>query len=189
MKISTLNQLEFKNYKGIIFDCFGTLLKINKPTYPYLKILKKIRSLNKHDYTEVLKKKLFLKDLNDFFNAQLSNEIIQQAELELKLELESITIYPEVLITLENLIKNNIKILICSNLAYPYGKKIKQLPIKDLVLSYEVGYIKPETEIYKICSEKLELNYSEILFVGNNLISDYQKPMELGINSVLINRN
>lgn len=191
MKINSLIDININNHKAIIFDCFGTLLKINNPKYPYLKLLRNIPGLKKEDYQQVLKNRLFLKDLNDFYNAKLPLELIEKANQELELELNSIEPYPETIDMLKKLTQRKIDFLICSNLALSYGKKVKQLPIskEKLVLSYDAGTIKPEKKIYEICRDKLNLDYSEILFVGDNLISDYNKPKELGMKALLLKRN
>jgi HAD superfamily hydrolase (TIGR01509 family) len=190
MKINNLNDININSHKAIIFDCFGTLLKINNPKYPYLKLLRSIPGLKKEDYQQVLKNRLFLKDLNDFYNADLSLDLIEKAKKDLELELASIEPYPETIEFLKKLKYRGINFLVCSNLALSYGKKVKQLPIpkENLVLSYDVGTIKPENKIYEICKEKLNLDYSEILFVGDNLIADYNKPKELGMKSLLLKR-
>jgi len=86
-----------------------------------------------------------------------------------------------------NSLGKNTQILICSNLAKPYSQPLNNIDCLK-VLSYEVGFIKPEEEIYSICLDKLKVDARNTLFIGDNFISDYLTPKKLGINACWLNR-
>ena len=62
------------------------------------------------------------------------------------------------------------KIALCSNLALDYGDPLLELlpetPDKT-ILSYKVGYIKPEHQIYQSVCDSLGLPPEAILFSGD----------------------
>ena len=55
-------------------------------------------------------------------------------------------------------------------------------------MSYEVGEIKPNTQIYNILIERLECQMSDMLFIGDRPHLDVEKPLELGMSAKLIDR-
>lgn len=75
---------------------------------------------------------------------------------------------------------------ICSNLAHPYGIVIDQLlPDFNFIqcLSYEVGYIKPDKEMYEWITKHTGTMPSESLFVGDTLLADYEGPKRFGFQA------
>ena len=188
MIINSLKNLEIPPIKAVIFDCFGTMLDIKQKRNPYLNLLRKIPNLKKENFKDIMKYKLRLEDLSSYFNVEIEEKYVFQAKQDLEIELNSIFLYQDVEDVLNRLNNMEIKTLVCSNLAYPYGVALEQLPIKEKILSYEVGYVKPEKEMYELCREKLKVNYSEILFVGDNQTADYNAPQQLGMKSLLLSR-
>lgn len=78
---------------------------------------------------------------------------------------------------------------ICSNLAMPYGKpllEVLRVEPDAIILSYEVGCIKPETEIYRAVSDKLDLKPETILFTGDTPKADIDGPRAFGMQSMSI---
>ena len=181
MIINDINDLNIKE-EAVIFDCFGTLLRIENKRNPYFKLFKKYGLLNKETLGLIMKEKIFVEDFHTFFNIDLKD--IEETKKALKEELDSIVIIPGVLEKLNQFA--NKKILICSNLSADYADSINVLPIKDKMLSCENKCIKPEVEIYSLCMEKLNLPANKICFVGDNKINDYDIPKSLGMNAVLI---
>lgn len=88
--------------------------------------------------------------------------------------------------TLDGLVRKGFKIAIRSNSAQPYGAVIeKLLPQYEVIkiLSYEVGAIKPEPEIYTKIVNKGGVAPHEILFVGDTLMGDLDMDLERCIYS------
>ena len=54
--------------------------------------------------------------------------------------------------------------------------------------SYEVGAIKPESQIYQYLIDKLQCHAKDILFIGDTPLADYSGPTEFGMSARLIKR-
>ncbi len=96
------------------------------------------------------------------------------------------------MLTIDNLKELGFKITFYSNLAMPYGEKLKTLlpNIFDLaILSYEVGAIKPEHRIYEVIPEHFACEMSEMLFIGDHPLLDVEIPMSFGMSARLIERD
>ncbi len=107
-------------------------------------------------------------------------------------DLKSIELYEDTLSTLQTLKKYGFQIALCSNLAMPYGERLKTIfpSIFDAVfLSYEVGAIKPDQQIYEVIKAHFSCEMTEILFIGDHPILDFEKPISLGMSARLIERH
>lgn len=61
---------------------------------------------------------------------------------------------------------------------------------KEVIISQEVNYSKPNPKIFEIAFEKLELNHkSKVLMIGDNLKSDIYGANNFGIDSCYCNFN
>lgn len=56
-------------------------------------------------------------------------------------------------------------------------------------MSYEVGFIKPEPEIYRAVTEIVQVAPAECLFVGDNLLADYEGPRQFGMRALHVVRD
>jgi len=57
-----------------------------------------------------------------------------------------------------------------------------------ITTSIKNGWRKPHPSIYREIIEKTHSQPNDILFVGDDLICDYQKPKEIGMNAILLDR-
>jgi putative hydrolase of the HAD superfamily len=57
-----------------------------------------------------------------------------------------------------------------------------------ITLSYEHGYIKPHPSIFITTLERLKVNPSQSLHVGDDLIADIQGARNIGMKTVFVNR-
>ena len=55
----------------------------------------------------------------------------------------------------------------------------------DAVFSYEVGYLKPQTEIYQIALTKMKVNPEKCIFIGDGGSDELKGAKELGITTIL----
>jgi HAD superfamily hydrolase (TIGR01549 family) len=77
---------------------------------------------------------------------------------------------------------------------YPDGKAIRTslertglAPFfESVVISGEVGYVKPHPRPFVVCLEQLSLAPSEAVYVGDNWLADVQGAMQLGMQVVWI---
>ena len=64
----------------------------------------------------------------------------------------------------------------------------KKVSDKPGTVHYEVGAIKPESQIYQYLIDKLQCHAKDILFIGDTLLADYSGPTEFGMSARLIDR-
>ncbi|MCB2314119.1 HAD-IA family hydrolase [Clostridium tagluense] len=55
----------------------------------------------------------------------------------------------------------------------------------DTIFSYEVGYLKPQPEIYKIALKKMNVNPKKCIFIGDGGSDELKGAKELGIKTIL----
>lgn len=101
------------------------------------------------------------------------DELLSKIEQQIDDELANLCLYDDVVPTLIQFQQSKIPIAICSNLAKPYGVVIDQLlPQFNFMqfLSYEVGYIKPDSQIYQRILDDAGFSSASCLFVVIHLL-------------------
>ena len=138
----------------------------------------------------IMSQNLSFTELIKLLGINIPEQLLQELEHDLDEELLSIVLYEDTLSTLEELKKLGFRLALCSNLAMPYGKVVSSfLPSFDAYAwSYEVGAIKPESQIYQHLIDKLQCHAKDILFIGDTLLADYSGPNEFGMSARLIDR-
>ncbi|AUX84712.1 hydrolase [Acinetobacter sp. ACNIH2] len=183
--------------KVIIFDAFGTLVKIGESRHPYRRLMNWLKDNGRkpttNDASIIMSNNLDFEELAVLFGKALPTELLKEINHDLQFELNTIMLFEDVIPTLQILKDLGFKIALCSNLAKPYGDKLKTILPKNLfdvlVLSYEVDAIKPEINIYETLRTKLDFQMCEALFIGDNPILDVEVPISLGMSARLIERN
>lgn len=179
----------------IAFDAFGTLVRIGESRSPYRKLMKWLkangRKPTEHDAKIIMSNRVDVAQLARKFGAELPEQLFNEINNDLQLELSTIQLYEDTVPTLQILKENGFKIALCSNLAMPYGEQLRQL-LPDffdaVVFSYEVGAIKPESQIYEVIQSYFGCEFSEMLFIGDHPILDVETPLSLGMSARLIAR-
>lgn len=181
--------------KVIIFDAFGTLVKIGTSRSPYRKLMKWLkdngRKPSPNDASIIMSKAVDIAQLALYFGQVIPEQLLNEINDDLQFELNTIELYEDAIPMLQILKKNGFKISLCSNLAMPYGEQLKTLlpSLFDVVVfSYEVGAIKPEQQIYEVIKAHFDCEMSEMLFIGDHPVLDVEKPISLGMNACLIQR-
>lgn len=181
--------------KVIIFDAFGTLVKIKSGRSPYRKLMMWLkengRKPHANDAKFIMSNNVNIQQLAALFGYAIPIQLLNEIQNNFQEELETIELYEDTLSTLQNLKIRGYKIALCSNLAKPYGEQLKKL-IPDLfdfiVFSYEVGLIKPEQKIYEKIQTHFNCDMTEMIFIGDHPILDVEKPISLGMNARWIQR-
>lgn len=182
-----------KETKAVIFDCFGTLMEIRDKHMPYKYLREELYKNNivVDNFAQlVMENKCDIEDIEKLSKFKFSNEQKIKFKQMLEKELRSVHIFDDVNQYLKDLKEKNIKTMLCSNLAFPYGKSAKSLtfPLDKYILSYEVGHIKPHKEIFQICLDQLSLQKEEVVYVGDSVKDDYNGATSFGIKAFLIKR-
>lgn len=178
----------------IIFDVFGTLVKIGERRSPYRKLIKWLKENGRQpkpdDAKFIMSQNLSFTELVKLLGINIPDQLLQELEHDLNDELQSIVLYEDTLSTLEELKELGFRLALCSNLAMPYGKVVSSLlpNIDTYAWSYEVGAIKPESQIYQYLIDQLECRDKDVLFIGDTPLADYSGPNEFGMSARLIDR-
>ncbi|MFV5524724.1 HAD family hydrolase [Acinetobacter variabilis] len=180
----------------IIFDAFGTLVKIGESRSPYRKLMKWLKSNGRkpsaQDAKIIMSNSVDIAQLSRLFGAELPEQLLKEITNDLELELSTIELFEDTVPTLQILKESSFKIALCSNLAMPYGEQLRKL-LPDffdaVVFSYEVGAIKPEHQIYKMIQAHFGCDFPEMLFIGDHPILDVETPISLRMKARLIERH
>lgn len=184
--------------KVVVFDAFGTLVQItDTPNRPYLQLLQALElqygriSDGKADRRWIMTNNVSFEDVPKalgFPNPSNMSQLISDLER----EKSSITLYSDVVAGLIELLRQGIKIGVCSNLATPYCEPVRRL-LAGLVTRYtmscEVGFMKPDWDIYDRARIKADLDSAaEMLFVGDNQHCDFAGPKVYGMDAIHLQR-
>lgn len=173
---------------AVCFDGFGTLVEITDKRGPFRALLKdgEQRSALAR---EVLTQPLSLRMVAKRVAAEVDEENLQRLEADLIAECGSLRLREGIATMWSELRAGGLKVAVCSNLALPYGPPfLNALPESPdaTVLSYEVGCMKPEPEIYALVCDRLGLSPEHVLFVGDTSAADIDGPRKFGMPAMLI---
>lgn len=171
----------------MVFDAFGTLLRIGTRKQPYPQLLRLAREAGRSpqgdDVRTLMTQSLGLAGAVERFQTPLAMSSLAALEQDLLEELSSIVLYPDALPAISMLREAGIKIAVCSNLAAPYAVPVKLLlPTLDAYCwSFEVGAIKPEPTIYQHVARQLACPPSSLAMIGDTLDADCLGPRRCGL--------
>ena len=99
--------------------------------------------------------------------------------------------YPDVIATLSALRDRGFRLASVTNRGYSgpdFWEEVRELGLEELfeevVVSCDVGYMKPHARIYEVTFERLGVEASECLMVGDDLRADVEGPKTLGMMAV-----
>jgi HAD superfamily hydrolase (TIGR01549 family) len=176
--------------KSIIFDLYNTLLYTEYKAKPYLNLFRTL-GLTKEEMNfwrdKVMSENFSFEELKEEIRPG-SNVYTTQYEYDVKEENESTHLFDDTEFVLNELSKRYDLYLI-SNIATPYKECFYNLGldrwIKDPIFSCDVGYSKPDPNIYKIVIERSGLQPGQLLMIGDSVRSDYEGALNCGIKSIL----
>lgn len=190
--------------KVISFDIGGTIILNTKENNYNLRSLTNLIGLP-YDVVRNSYKNIFQKTKGTF------SELIDEFCNELKIEKNSKIIAffknkfnkannnfiynKDIFKTFKQLKERNYKIILFSNSCCLVNNSLdKDLLnyVDKIFYSYDMGYTKSDSECYKFIENNLGFKSNEFLHIGDNLNSDYYKPIENGWNALyygIINDN
>ncbi|CAL2083228.1 conserved protein of unknown function [Tenacibaculum sp. 190524A02b] len=181
------------NIKTVVFDLYNTLVEIKKTNRFFVKLFKTSQDgfgMNLSSYLQLIMKK----DIEQLKNI-LPNEfsrLYDERLNDLMEELDSIVVYTEVIDVLQSL-KDDFRIFMISNLASPYRKPVFSNNLdqyfEEMIFSCDVGFLKPNKEIFKEIEKITGNKPNEILMIGDSFKSDIIGAKNMGWNYLKINRN
>lgn len=101
--------------------------------------------------------------------------------------------FKETLDLLERLKKEGYKIALISNTdCFTTDEVLDKYDLRkyfdEIVLSYKVNMLKTDSKMYEIILEKLEVDKSDALVVGDSLETDIKGAKDAGIDAILVDR-
>lgn len=182
--------------KAVAFDVFGTLVRIERPTRPFRKLVRLLHEAGRRrqsdDGSRAMTNAIDLRQAASLFGGMVSEENLHALEVELYEEIQSITLFADAAPTLNALKDQGIKVALCSNLAAPYGPPVLDLlPIQPdfCAWSYEAGAVKPQPEIYQYLCEGIACQPDEVLMIGDTVDADMIGPRNFGMHGYHLNRH
>lgn len=174
----------------VVFDLFGTLVRFGMQRHPYRKALTWAKENGRRPQPDDARQLMTIDAVPEAvfktLNIALPNDLLDQFHADVAEELDSLTLFEDVEVILNGLVQSGVKIAVCSNLAQPYGAVVDRLLIDfDLIrcLSYQVGCIKPEEEIYDWLVRESGIPKEKTLFVGDSFVADYEGPTNFGFKA------
>lgn len=180
---------------AVLFDAFGTLIKIKNGAHPYRTILKlgieQGRRPRADDAEVLLSKPLNLRDAADHFDIDVPVDLMIQLESELISELSGLEAHADGLAAVSNLQAAGVAIGICSNLASPYAAAVERLypSVVHHSYSFEVGAVKPNIQLYEHAAKSLRLPPGKIWMIGDSKRCDSEGPKDYGMNGFHLDRS
>lgn len=173
----------------IIFDAFGTLVRAVGAHGPYWKLAGLMPGSN-----HLLRRRELMtsnRSFADFADEHGLTGQLESAAEDLRREIAAIALFDDSAVYVDALRYRGYKVAVCSNLAYDYGMRLKELlpNVDGMFLSCELGAIKPEKEIFKAVVDGLRVEPWECLFVGDTPRQDVKGPQDFGMNALLLKRN
>lgn len=181
--------------KAVAFDVFGTLVRIERPTRPFRKLVRLLhdagRQRQSDDGVRAMSNAIDLRQAAKLFGGIVSEDNLRALEIELREEIRSITLFADAAPTLIALKDRGIKVALCSNLAAPYGPPVLNLlPFAPdfCAWSYEARAVKPQPEIYQYLCEGIACRPDEVLMIGDTMDADLIGPRNFGMRSYHLDR-
>ena len=169
--------------QAVIFDAFDTLCKIEDPLHPFAEIARASGSRSDARIA-IMTRPVDIRQAVEYFG--LSNIGVADLEQRLEIELASIRLFDDTIPTLMELSRRGIRLAIASNLAAPYAPPLlKLLPIQldAYAWSFDVGYLKPQAEIFAWVTSKLGVPAAATLMVGDTYKADYLGALNAGLQA------
>jgi len=184
----TMNVFDFATIEAVCFDCFGTLLSVVEGPHAYRGLVG--QAANRRAMREEVLTRFRTFEQHALATSWTPQDIARGREA-LDQELASITVLDAAPDILERLRGRGLKIALCSNLATEFGPAaLKKLDFvfDTTVLSYEVGLVKPDAEIFRTVCLNLNCRPEHVLMVGDSQKADVQGGANAGLIALQVDR-
>ena len=181
---------------AIAFDVYGTLAQIRKPLRPYRRFL---HALGLSDLelafasSILLTRPIGFRELAETLSRDPNERLIASVERDVVTEVESIELFEDTVNVLQSLRSRGVKLATISNLAMPYAEPARRLPapiyFEAAIWSFEVGEMKPSPSIYWAALDKLGVDPSQVLMVGDCRVEDVNGARRAGLRAVHLERS
>lgn len=184
------NYMNITKFELLSFDAFDTLGRIRETTRWVQEAIKGIKNLPETFDPVELRRQLLCTNVSGGETLQALNLLSEEELSRIKslIEREQSAIEP-VLFAQEILeaASSKYKTALISNLGQDYGAPILKAlnhPFDHVLFSYEVGYVKPQPEIFIKLINDSGLKPHQILHVGNSYESDFLGATSVGMQAL-----
>ena len=201
-------------YKGVIFDLDNTLydyetinelamnslkeyscsiLKITEEQFKVaFKQARESTKINMADCAAQHNRIIYCQKTLEYLGRKPTSYALEMYEVYWGTMLDKMELNKGVLEIFQKLKELEVKIAICTDLtAHIQHRKIRKLGLQDyidvLVTSEEAGCEKPNSNIFKLCLEKMNMNPDEVLYVGDSFSKDIVGANSVGIKPIWFN--
>jgi FMN phosphatase YigB (HAD superfamily) len=180
--------------QAVIFDAFGTIIRIENARHPFRQLLKlgiaQGRRPRPDDASALMSHPWSLAQAADHFGIVVPPTELERIQSELDDELAGIQPFTDALSCIEALRAQGMKVAICSNLAQPYGAAVERIfpDLDGYGFSYEIGTLKPDRRIYDAVLTELAVDACKVWMIGDSQRCDREGPIALGIKGHYLNR-
>lgn len=194
-----------KNLKWIFFDLFDTLVFVNEDIYyKGKKEAAQLVGINEEDFISAWKstsEEAIVGKLKDPFqraNEALKRMGVQDRNISAKIAIydietlqQCVSFYDGATETLSFLREKGFNLALLSNATATTAFILSPLHLRDrfdhLILSYEIGFKKPDPNFFKIALERTSAPPEETIFVGDGANKELDAAKACGIKPVRIN--
>ncbi|MDH1283709.1 HAD family hydrolase [Pseudomonas chengduensis] len=185
---------------AVLFDVFGTLIKIHNRRSPYLQLLRHGRAHGRRpmpdDSMTLMTHAFSLSEAAIHLGIPIGYVKLQRMERLLQEELSSLALHDDASDAIAVLQSAGIKVGLCSNLAAPYGPAVRELlpGIDAYGFSYELGLVKPDPIIYESVCRMLgvepgkQLGGDRVVMIGDSVRCDQDGAKAAGIAGFHLSR-
>jgi HAD superfamily hydrolase (TIGR01509 family) len=175
---------------AILFDLFNTLVELPRDSRPYVRLCRSVGCVDRLRESLVVDAPR-LADFCDHRNVPHPEELpgLQRA---LESDIAASVLFSDVAPALRALRSQGVRIALISNLASPYKRAFHQHGLAALIdaqlFSCDAGLAKPDPRIYRLALERLGVEPSQAVMVGDSQRSDVDGPTKCGIRAFLLER-
>jgi HAD superfamily hydrolase (TIGR01493 family) len=190
-----MQELDSSAVKVILFDVYGTLVKIHDKRAPFRQLIQIGESQGRkpcvRDAEILMGQPVSLLAAAQLLGIRLTDADVERLERDLHAEIASIAPFADTLTTLHELKTRGFKLALCSNLALEYAAPVlSALPqvFDAYVWSFDAGAIKPDPAIYAHACRQLCCAPGDVLMVGDTVAADVAGPRAYGMQALLLDR-
>ena len=184
----------------VCFDLYGTLVEIRSRTL--YKRVPRLFGVKARAWVELIRERLLvepLAEVDHFVDAVAEalgtgRQDPRREELAnlVRAELDSVELLPGVLSLLHYLKRKGLRLALMSNLTGVHKQPVFDLELAELfdllLFSCDEGLVKPDPAFYDLLVERIGVDASAILFVGDGIHNDVRGPEAAGMRARLVGR-
>lgn len=177
--------------KGIIFDFYGTLIRVVKKTNPYLYLLSTSKNeavSNKQIVNDVITDNWDLDELTVFYDLSMEEEEKRHFSSLLQTEIDSVTPLKDVYSVLTRLTDKGYRLFLLSNLSVPYKEPYFSLNFdayfEKAFFSCDEHDRKPNASFFQKVLNYSKLEKEELVMLGDSIHSDVNGAKNFGIDCI-----